>query len=79
LPIFFGRDINLSVEQTHFNFLNARLASEVLFHPVGSKVSSHALDAHVDVGDLRLGQRHCQHGAKQKKQAEFSDIQDVPP
>jgi hypothetical protein len=34
--------------------LNARLAPEVLLHPVGSKVSSHAFDAHLDVFDLRL-------------------------
>jgi hypothetical protein len=35
--------------------LNARLAPEVLFHPVGSKVSSHAFNAHFNVLDLRLG------------------------
>jgi hypothetical protein len=35
--------------------LNARLAPEVLFHPVGSKVSSHAFDAHFDLLDLGLG------------------------
>jgi len=34
--------------------LNARLASEVLLHPVGSKVSSHAFDTHFNVLDLRL-------------------------
>jgi hypothetical protein len=29
----------------------------VLFHPVGSKVSSHAFNAHFDVLDLRLRYR----------------------
>jgi hypothetical protein len=38
--------------------LNARLASEVLFHPVCSKVSSHPLDAHLDMFDLRLSRRY---------------------
>jgi hypothetical protein len=37
-------DINFSTQQANFHFLNARLAPEVLFHPVGSKVSSHAFD-----------------------------------
>jgi len=51
----------------------------VLFHPVGSKVSSHALNAHIDVRDLRLGQRRREHGAEQKNQTEFPNIQGVPP
>jgi hypothetical protein len=49
--------------------LNARLASEVLFHPVGSKVSSHALNAHIHVGNLCLGQRRCKRGPEQNKHA----------
>jgi hypothetical protein len=47
--------------------LNARLASEVLFHPVGSKVSSHALNAHIHVRDLRLDKRRSKHQSKQNK------------
>ena len=69
MSIFFGRDINFSIDQTDFNFLNARLASEVLFHPVGSKVSSHALNAHIHVRDLCLGQRRRKHGAEQNNHA----------
>jgi hypothetical protein len=53
--------------------LNARLASEVLLHPVCSKVSSHAFDAHLNVLDLRLSHRH-NHRAKQRKQREFSRV-----
>jgi hypothetical protein len=40
--------------------LNARLAPEVLFHPVGSKVSSHAFNAHFNVLNFRLCRRHSQ-------------------
>src|SRR2546430_10095702 len=40
--------------QGYIDALNARLASEVLLHPVSSKVSSHAFDAHFDVLDLSL-------------------------
>jgi hypothetical protein len=58
LSIFPGSDIDFSVEQTHIYFLNASLASQVLFHTVGSKISSHAFDAHLDMLDLRLSHRH---------------------
>jgi hypothetical protein len=51
----------------------------VLFHPVGSKVSSHALDAHIHVGDLCLGKRRRKHGPEQNQHAYFFDIQDIPP
>src|SRR5262249_9081465 len=44
--------------QADFHGLNARLASEVLFHPVCSKVSGHAFDAHINVLNLSIGQRH---------------------
>jgi hypothetical protein len=58
LPILFGRDFNFSINQADFDVLNARLASEVLFHPVCSKVSGHAFDAHLDMFDLRLSRWH---------------------
>jgi hypothetical protein len=61
LPIFFGRNINFSIQQTDFDLLNARLAPEVLFHPVCSKVSSHAFNAHFDVLDLRLANQRSEH------------------
>ena len=69
MPILFGRDIDFSINQTDFNFLNARLASEVLFHPVGSKVSSHAFNAHIHVRDLCLDKRRSEHQSKQNKHA----------
>jgi hypothetical protein len=47
--------------------LNARLAPEVLFHPVGSKSSSHAFDTHFNVLDLRLSHRHNNHRTEQNK------------
>jgi hypothetical protein len=64
--IFLGSDIYLSITQTYFYVLNASLASEVLFHPVCSKVSSHAFDAHFHVLDLRLRMRH-QRGDEQQQ------------
>jgi hypothetical protein len=57
VPIFFGSYVDFSIQQTNIYFLNARLAPEVLFHPVGSKISSHAFDAHFNVFDLRLRRR----------------------
>jgi len=59
-PIFLGRDIDLSIQQTDFDFLNARLAPEVLFHPVGSKVSGHAFHAQFNVLDLCLPDQRAQ-------------------
>ena len=58
LPVLFGGDFDFSINQADFYICNARLASEVLFHPVCSKVSGHALDAHFDVLDLCL---NCWH------------------
>src|SRR5205807_610423 len=69
LPVLFGRDINFSINETDLNFLNARLAPEVLFHPVGSKVSSHAFNAHIDVCDLWLGQGRRKRESNQNEQA----------
>jgi len=46
--------------------LNASLASEVLFHPVGSKISRHAFHAHFNVLNLRL-RNHRQHDSKQEQ------------
>ena len=66
MPILFGGDINFAIQQTNFYRLNARLAPEVLFHPVCSKVSRHAFDAHFDVFDLRLGHRP-NHQSKQNE------------
>src|SRR5207244_2910984 len=48
----------------------ARLAPEVLLHPVCSKISSHAFDAHLDMFDLRLQLRHGLTTSKQQ-QREF--------
>jgi hypothetical protein len=56
--IFFRRDLNFPIDQTDFNCLNARLASEVLLHPVCSKVSRHTFHAHFHVLNLRLGGRY---------------------
>jgi len=47
--------------------LNARLAPEVLLHPVCSKVSGHAFDTHLDVFDLRFGHGHNQDCPKQNE------------
>jgi hypothetical protein len=47
--------------------LNASLAPEVLFHPVGSKVSCHAFNAHFNVLDLRLGDWHDNNRTEQNK------------
>src|SRR5262245_19834467 len=66
LPILFWSDLNFSINQADFYALNARLASEVLLHPVCSKVSSHAFDAHLDMLDLRL--RYRREGAAEKQQ-----------
>ena len=67
MPIFFRGDINFPIYEAYFYLLNARLAPEVLFHPVGSKVSSHTFDAHFNMFDLRLsGQR-----AEQNEQRDF--------
>ena len=71
--VFLGRDVDFPIEQANFHVLNARLASEVLFHPVGSKVSGHALDAHFDVLDLGLRCRQ-ENGTQQEQQGEFSCI-----
>jgi hypothetical protein len=38
-----------------------------LFHPVGSKVSRHAFDAHFDVLDLRLRHRPNHHSKQNEK------------
>ena len=57
-PVIFGDDLNFSIDQGYIDALNARLASEVLLHPVSSKVSSHAFDAHFDVLDLSLRSWH---------------------
>ena len=65
-PVFLGRDLNLSVDQTDFYALNARLAPEVLLHPVCSKVSSHTFDAHFEVFDLCLRDRR-KRAAKQQQ------------
>jgi hypothetical protein len=45
----------------------------VLLHPVGSKVSCQAFDAHFDVLDLCLGY-WPKHGAQQKQKCEFSCV-----
>jgi hypothetical protein len=42
----------------------------VLLHPVGSKVSSHAFDAHFNVFDLRLSD-WTNHRNEQGKQGKF--------
>jgi hypothetical protein len=47
--------------------LNASLAPEVLLHPVCSKVSSHAFDAHFNVLDLRLQWLHKDPPDKQQE------------
>src|SRR5215472_3169539 len=56
--VVLGDDLNFSVDQADIDTLNARLASEVLLHPVSSKISSHSFDAHFDVLDLRARDRH---------------------
>jgi hypothetical protein len=53
-PVLLWRHLNFAIDQTDFDILNARLAPEVLFHPVCSKVSCHAFDAHFNVFDLSL-------------------------
>jgi len=53
--------------------LNARLASEVLLHPVCSKVSSHAFDAHFNLFDLRLSD-WTDYRDEQGKQGQFFRI-----
>lgn len=52
--IFFRSYFDFAIDQTDFDALNARLASEVLLHPVCSKISSHPFDAHFDVLERAL-------------------------
>jgi hypothetical protein len=53
--------------------LHARLALQVLLHTVGSKVSSHSFNAHLDMLYLRLRDGRDGH-AQQQKQREFIDF-----
>ena len=66
LPVLFRGDIDFPINQADFYVLNARLASEVLFHPVCSKVSSPTFDVHFDVFDLRLQWLHKHASSKQQ-------------
>jgi hypothetical protein len=54
LAIFLWSYFHRSVPEADFRFLHARLALQVLLNTVGSKVSSHPFDAHLDVFYLRL-------------------------
>jgi hypothetical protein len=70
LPIFLGSDIDFSINQAHIDVLNASLASEVLFHPVCSKVSCHAFDAHFDVLYLGFQPRHHEDATEQQQRCD---------
>src|SRR5215471_4800310 len=70
LPIFLGSDFDFSINQTDINILNARLALEVLLHPICSKVSCHAFDPHLDMFDLCLQFRH-KHTTEQQQHCEI--------
>jgi hypothetical protein len=66
VPVFFRHDLHNSIAEADFNSLDARLASEVLLHPVGSKISSHSFHAHLNVLNLRKRRR----GAEWREQRE---------
>jgi len=51
--VFLRGDDRLAVGKTDFYFCDAIQASEVLLHPIGSKVSSHALNAELHALHLR--------------------------
>jgi hypothetical protein len=71
LAIILWRDLDLAIQQADFNFLDASLAPEVLFHPVSSKISGHAFHAHFDMPDLRFCGQGNQHGSEQEKHGHF--------